>query len=210
MCAACRGFEERIRSGTVTSPHGAIAQLVERIHGMDEAAGSIPASSTAAGLLTLHESLERAGFALGGFVAGEGCFTAVERPQRAANGRPRLRFRFSVAVVEHDLPLLRALQTFLGCGSVGPVRRTMLDTWRPQVVLSVDRSTDLVARVVPFADQYLLESQKRRQFVDWRDQLLAYVSRPHRPRGHCSIEGCESPIRGRGLCRRHYYRATGY
>ena len=34
------------------APHGAIAQLVERFHGMEEVRGSIPLSSTEEGLVT--------------------------------------------------------------------------------------------------------------------------------------------------------------
>ena len=36
----------------VTAPYGAIAQLVERFHGMEEVRGSIPLSSTEEGLVT--------------------------------------------------------------------------------------------------------------------------------------------------------------
>src|SRR5690349_21781475 len=46
MCSVCTTFEERMAAGNVLDPFGAVAQLVERVHGMDEAAGSKPAGST--------------------------------------------------------------------------------------------------------------------------------------------------------------------
>ena len=46
MCRVCAVFVSRVRTGTVRGPHGAIAQLVERFHGMEEVRGSIPLSST--------------------------------------------------------------------------------------------------------------------------------------------------------------------
>ena len=39
-------FADFVAAGTVRNPFGAIAQLVERFHGMEEVRGSIPLSST--------------------------------------------------------------------------------------------------------------------------------------------------------------------
>ncbi len=39
-------FADLVAAGTVRNPFGAIAQLVERFHGMEEVRGSIPLSST--------------------------------------------------------------------------------------------------------------------------------------------------------------------
>ena len=39
-------FADLVAAGTVPTPFGAIAQLVERFHGMEEVRGSIPLSST--------------------------------------------------------------------------------------------------------------------------------------------------------------------
>ena len=50
-------------TGILAPSNGAVAQLVERVHGMDEVARSIRVGSTS----TL-------GYMLGGFVAGEGSF----------------------------------------------------------------------------------------------------------------------------------------
>ena len=67
---------------------------------------------------------------------------------------------------------------------------------------------------IPFADQFLLPSAKRAQFEQWRSALdnhdQAHPNPYGKGRSSCSEPGCDRPVRGRGLCRAHYYRATGY
>jgi hypothetical protein len=195
----------------VGDPYGGIAQLVERYHGMVEARGSSPLTST---LWPLCEALELTGFWLGGLVAGEGSFNSYAIAQRFPNGSPRMRFRFSLQMAERDRRLVESLQAFLSCGSVyyRPARDTR---WQPIVSLHVSAAAHHERAVIPFAERYLLKtSAKYRQFVDWRDGLRRHVSeRPTqygRGPSRCSVDQCDGPVRGRGLCRRHYYRVTGY
>jgi hypothetical protein len=63
MCSVCSEFEERMAAGTVAAS-GDVAQVVERVHGMDEARGSSPRIST----------LRELSFTIGGLVAAEGSF----------------------------------------------------------------------------------------------------------------------------------------
>jgi hypothetical protein len=67
---------------------------------------------------------------------------------------------------------------------------------------------------IPFADAYLPPSAKRRQFEHWRSSLVVYErDRPTqwgRGPSTCSVDGCDGAVRGRGLCRHHYHRATGH
>lgn len=101
MCSVCDDFETRAESdalaGILKFPQGAVAQLVERVHGMDEVARSIRVGST----------ISPEGFVLGGFVAGEGSFSVTQRKPPYSDGRLRKRFVFSVTVASR-LPRLRA------------------------------------------------------------------------------------------------------
>jgi hypothetical protein len=116
-------------------------------------------------------------------------------------------------MADRDLSVLQALREFLGVGSINvqPRRRPH---WQPVAEYSVRSHRAHRTVTIPFADRFLLPGAKRRQFEAWRDALYAYeVRHPNRfGRGPspCSIAGCDEPVRGRGLCRSHYYRATGY
>ena len=173
---------------------------------MEEVAGSIPASSTRA--LDLREV---AGYFLGGFVAGEGCFTstAIQPPYR--DGSERRRFVFTVSVADRDLDVLLALQEMVGGGSLH--RRPSRNGWLPTATFSVSSNRMHLETTIPFADRYLLPSSKRMQYLAWRADLSAHLARHPtrwgRGRAQCTIEGCLDPVRARGLCRRHYYAATG-
>jgi len=130
-----------------------------------------------------------------------------------ADGTPRRRFLFQVAVASRDLPMLEALRDALGFGSVRTVPPER-EHWLPRSVYSVNSRRAHFAATIPFMEQYLLPSAKRVQYERWRDALveheLAHPSKFGKGPSPCSEPGCDKPVRGRGLCRSHYYRATGY
>lgn len=200
MCSTCAKFEERQAAGSLVVPHGAVAQLVERFHGMEEAARSIRVGSTS----------DHA-FMLAGFVAGEGSFGITQRQPPFQDGAARLRFQFDVTVATRDRPMLEQLRTFLGFGSITD-RRPRMPRWQPTSQLRVASIKAHLAATILWANEHLLVSHKREQYERWRHALLRYeIEHPRRmDRSRCSEPGCDDFVRGRGLCRRHYYRATGY
>ena len=176
---------------------------------MEEAGGSIPPSSTLSGL---SAAAAASGFSLAGLVAGEGCFTVSPLPPRN-DGSPRLRFKFMLEMAVRDLVVVTALRDFLGVGSIShlPARQ---DGWLPTVNYSVSGRRSVRAAVLPFCDRFLVAGAKLRQYLSWRARFTEYEA--HFPSNWgagpspCTIAGCDRPVRGRGLCRAHYYRATGY
>lgn len=151
---------------------------------------------------------------LGGLVAGEGCFRRSERRERFRDGSPRIRFVFELSLAEPDLPLVEALQAMLGGAGTIRLREPRRPGWQREACLTVAAERLHLARTIPFAEQFLPPCHKRAQFERWRDELSAYRQRREQVapagRGRCSVEGCDDWIRGQGLCRRHYYQATGW
>jgi hypothetical protein len=154
------------------------------------------------------------GYVLGGFVAGEGCFSVSRRGQNfVRDGSPRLRFRFGVAVASRDRPLLETLAMFLGTGTIREHPPAEVHH-QPTSVFEIASARRHHAVTIPFAETFLLPCRKREQFERWRSRLVEYeANRPSqygRGPSRCSMPDCGKPVRGRGLCRSHYYRVTGY
>ncbi len=201
MCSTCRAFESRVAAGNVDAPEGLWLSLVEHLHGMEGVRGSNPLRSTLLGSYTL-----------GGLVAAEGSFyVARATPSTFRDGSPRKRFVFELVMATRDRQLLEQLRALLGFGSITD-RSPSHAHWQPTAALRVASRKAHFTATIPFADRHLLPSAKRRQFEQRRCQLLEYDARHpvRRGRSTCSVAGCSDPVRGRGLCRRHYYRATGY
>lgn len=204
MCIVCDRSE--LAPGLSLSDSGPVAQLVERHAGSVEVRGSNPRRST-----SFLPDLRPLGFMLGGFIAGEGCFYNSKLLQTFQDGSPKKRFVFCVSVASRDLPLLRLLRTVVGYGSIRQANVTN-PAWLPQSVLTVNSLLAHQNATIPFMDEFLLQSAKREQFLKWKEAFEAYLAEhpPRRGRSVCSIPGCEEFVRGRGLCRSHYYQATGW
>jgi hypothetical protein len=120
---------------------------------------------------------------------------------------------FAIAVAQRDRHLLEALACFLGEGRIidRPRRRSHHE---PISELSISSAQAHRRATIPFAERFLLPCRKREPFEAWRDAFDDYLrdrpSRWGRGPSPCSEPGCSKPVRGRGLCRIHYYRATGY
>ena len=175
---------------------------------MQEVEGSNPSSSTLRGFVG---TLQLTAATLAGLFAAEGWFTTTVVGRYQAGG-DRLRFRLGVTMAARDRPLLEALRTMLGVGSIQEFQRD--PRWQRAALFSVGSRRAHLNRTIPFLDAYLEPCTKRRQYESWRDALLAHAAaHPSRWRAGpslCRVPGCGRPVRGRGLCRRHYYRATGY
>jgi hypothetical protein len=132
---------------------------------------------------------------LGGFIAGEGYF-----------GRHGGTFHCAVAVGAADGAMCELLREFLRVGRVRryPRRR---DHYDDEVVWSAKSLRELLDVMVPFLDEHLPPSYKRDQYLRWRAELFDYWQRSAKRRRSCTIPGCDSPRRAKGLCRRHYYVA---
>jgi hypothetical protein len=153
---------------------------------------------------------------LGGLVAGEGCFHVSRQQQSfALDGSERLRFGFKVAMAVRDRPLLELLQSFLSVGRLRDLKPRQTH-WQPISEYSVTACRDHHDATIPFADRYLLPSAKRQQFEAWRRRLDDYEAARRTKtrwglgRSTCAVYGCHRLVRGRGLCRSHYYRVTGW
>lgn len=179
---------------------------------MDEVARSIRVGST---LPEPRADWRRLGFALGGFVAGEGCFSVrTVRAPSSHGDLPVRRFSFALTVAERDRRVVDALHRHLG--GAGGVRRSPArrSHWQPTVTLQVTSIRDHLTATIPFAERYLLPvGRKHAQYRSWRDELAAYrrarrARQAERPTT-CTTAGCGRPIRARDLCRGCYWRATG-
>jgi hypothetical protein len=118
-----------------------------------------------------------------------------------------------VTMASRDRPLLQALREFLGYGSITETPSRQVG-WQPTSHFRINSRRGHHAATIPFAEQFLLPSHKREQFVEWRDAFLAneqaHPSKFGKGRSTCSVDDCPLPVRGRGLCRKHYYRETGW
>jgi hypothetical protein len=204
MCTVCTRFEERWDADNVAGSHGAIAQLVERFHGMEEARGSIPRSSTLSEVTSPPSVARSAAWMLGGLVAAEGCFCITRQtPRFVADGAERKRFVFTVTMARRDRALLEQLHARLGVGSLRDIAARS-EMWLPTTAFTVSFGQSTPRRGHSLRRQVRAAVRERRQFEAWRDEMNAYwesLPPKHRwgdGRSTCSVPGCNQFVRGRG------------
>jgi LAGLIDADG DNA endonuclease family protein len=161
-----------------------------------DAASSCEAGDSAAATTSRPRGTDLGAY-IAGFVAGEGTFTGTKNTNV-----------FAVMLGEVDAETCELLQSFFGVGHVYHYSRRQ-PHYDDFVVFQVRKTADLVHVIIPFMDEHLPSSYKRQQYDAWRCKVLDFWEFGMKRRRSCTVDGCERPQRGRGVCRTHYYRLYG-
>ena len=98
-----------------------------------------------------------------GLVDGEGSFSVFLRKPKKATWNTRVECHFYIKMREDDLPLLKKVQKFFGCGSIffqKEYRRNQRDNFRYQIS---DRAA-LKNIIIPFFKTHPLQSKRIHDF----------------------------------------------
>jgi hypothetical protein len=113
---------------------------------------------------------------ISGYVDGEGCFTVSIAPRRTLRVGWEVRPSLSVSQNGDRAEVLRALQSYFGCGSIRPDRSDRTVKWETR------RLEDLLGRVIPHFERYPLLSGKRLDFERFATICRLMAGGAHRRR----------------------------
>jgi hypothetical protein len=95
---------------------------------------------------------------ISGYVDGEGCFTVSIAPRASLRVGWEVRPSFSVSQNGDRAEVLRAIESYFGCGTIRPDRSDKTLKWETR------RIEDLLGRVIPHFEAYPLLSGKSYDF----------------------------------------------
>lgn len=107
-----------------------------------------------------------------GFVDGEGCFHVSINQHNEMTAGYQVLPEFTVVQHERDVHLLHAMKAFFGCGVV---RSNHGD----RMAYRVRGLEHLTEKIVPFFEKYSLRTQKRFDFLKFRQVVLKIQSGDH-------------------------------
>ena len=115
-----------------------------------------------------------------GLVDGEGCFYVHLLPpsQHLYAKNYTVRHSFFIKLMEDDLPLLREIRKFFGCGNIH-VQRDRRKNHRTCYRYDVAAIKDLREKIIPFFDKQPLRSQKQNNYLLFREIVMMTSKRLH-------------------------------
>jgi len=114
--------------------------------------------------------IEQKKYWLGGFIAGEGSFGAY--PKLYENRKNQLTISFVVEVNKNDTKIITLLQKTINCGNVK-------DNFKRNNIIRfyICNKKDIINKLIPFCDKYLLESHKKKQYKTWKKEIIKYYKK---------------------------------
>lgn len=112
-----------------------------------------------------------------GLTDGEGCFYVEIRPVSITHGS-RVEMHFYIKMREDELPLLKKIQEFFGCGGIYYQKEYRINQ-RNCYRFGVTARKDLYENIIPFFDKYPLQSQKLKNYLLFRQIALMVKNNEH-------------------------------
>ena len=113
-----------------------------------------------------------------GLVEGEGCFSVSFTLRKKLKLGIETRPSFSISLNERDLPLIKQIHEYFGCGAV---RYSKSDRTYKYEVRSV---ADLVMVILPHFEQYSLKGTKREDCLLFNEICRSVRANLHRSKRH--------------------------
>lgn len=107
---------------------------------------------------------------LAGFADGEGCFYVGIAPAKTARFGWQVITEFRLSQNPRGRGILQTFQQRLGCGTICSNHRLSL-TDKTQVLVVRDQA-DLINKVVPFFEEYPIQSGKQNEFEKFKAVLM--------------------------------------
>jgi hypothetical protein len=120
---------------------------------------------------------------LSGFTDGEGCFAMKEyaRPPTyvfVAN------IYFEITLRSDEISVIRLIRSFFDCGRIytdnSAQRRN--ENAKPTISFRMNKSNDLVTKLIPHFERYPLLAKKKRDFLIWKEGVILRHEIMGRPR----------------------------
>lgn len=102
-----------------------------------------------------------------GLTDGEGCFYIETRLPSGVFKTPRVEMHFFIKMREDEIPLLKKVQEFFGCGGIYYQKEYRLNQ-RACYRFGVTARKDLFNTIIPFFDKHPLQSQKLNNYLLFR------------------------------------------
>lgn len=100
---------------------------------------------------------------LAGFIAGEGCFGIYKLKKRPNS----YNILFTIEVNKKDLRILKEIKKALKCGHLHGRYK------RPKIVrFQISNKREIIDKLIPFMDRYLIASYKKKQYERWRKKVI--------------------------------------
>jgi len=129
-----------------------------------------------------------------GFVDGEGCFSISIFKNKTTKSGIQIFPEFVVTQSAKSLSVLEELQLFFECGAIYENRRT--DNHRENLYRYCVRPvSDLRTKIIPFFDEFVLQTAKRHDFVIFCEVLELMIRKEHlNPKGIDKIKALASTM----------------
>ena len=106
-----------------------------------------------------------------GFVDGEGCFSVSRFKNHTCKSGYQTLYEFIITQSEISRSALEAVQNYFSCGHIYINRRK--DNHKTNLLrYCVRKKSDLMFEIIPLFERYSLQTNKRSQYLTFRNRLM--------------------------------------
>lgn len=119
------------------------------------------------------------GHFIAGLVTGEGYFSIILSKNHSCKYGVQVNHCFGIKLGSYDKDLLEEIHSFFGCGYIYNELSKGKEAKYKATMYKVYKFEDLIEKIIPFFETFLLKGVKRKDFNLWKDSLFMRKDKEH-------------------------------